>query len=1151
MRNRYIGFLSGLLVALLFPQTTHAQVYPAGFAQAHVAGSLRLQTAVAFAPDGRIFVAEQSGNVRIIKNNVPLTTPFVTVPVDARGERGLIGIAVDPDFLTNNYIYVYYTHTVNGSAPRNRISRFTATNDVATGGETLILNLEPLSSALIHNGGALHFGPDGKLYVAVGENANTFSAQNLDSYNGKLLRINKDGSVPEGNPFPTGSEQRRRVWAYGLRNPFTFSIDHETGKIFVNDVGQALWEEINDATVGGRNFGWPMTEGRFTQESFPTLTNPVYAYAHGSGADGIGCAIVGGTFISPSNTNYPQQYRGKYLFQDNCGNWINILDLSSGTAARSPFATSVTANSLGLTMGIDGLMYICARHGESLYKIVYNNTAVPTITNHPADVSVAVGQPASFSVAALGTPPLAYQWQINETNIPGATHATYSISQTTADHTGNYRVVVSNTSGTITSNPATLTVINNAPPVAEILTPSPETKYVAGTTISFSGKATDPDEGNLPASSVSWSINFHHDTHYHDQPPVNGISSGSFTIPQEGETSDNVWYRIILTVVDSFGLKAKDSVDIFPMKSTLSFATNPPGLQIALDGQPFNTPGSVVSVEGMQRTIGVISPQSINGEAYTFASWSNNSTQSQTITTPANDTSFTANFIRSPKIFYRGINLNGPALTIDGNNWEASANASNFSFGGLTFADQNLTLIPETDTSRSSMLRSCIWGNPSAAIGSVPVGTYEIYVYVWEDNFASTYSISLEDDVVQSNYNSGPAGTWRKLGPFSKTIGDGTINITAAGIDANLSGIEIWRLYDPGVTPPRVTQPLVDQTATQDSLFIYTFAMNTFAPGQEGAALTYTASLLNDTPLPAWINFDPAARTFSGIPDSNHLGFIDIKVTATEDSISVHDVFRLTVNPPSVSSFYRAINLNGPALTIDGSNWEASAGAPNFSYTGATYADQNVTLIPTTDETRASMIRSFFWDNPSVAISSVSDGNYQVWVYVWEDNFAATFSLSIEDTIVQNGYHSGPAGTWSKLGPFSATITDGTINITGHGIDANLSGIEVWGGRQATMSAAKFPTETEPQPDGLQLAVYPNPFSDNVKIAFTTGQSGPTNLSMYDLWGAKVSSIFDRSVEKGYNTEIDVDLPNLQAGIYILEMINGSERKRLKMMVVR
>ena len=140
-------------------------------------------------------------------------------------------------------------------------------------------NLIPLSSATNHNGGAMHFGKDGKLYIGVGENANPAHAQNLDTYHGKLLRINKDGSVPEGNPFTTGSEQRKSVWAYGLRNPYTFSIHPETGRIFVNDVGQNAWEEINDATIGGRNFGWPTTEGTFNTVTYPNFTNPIYAYA--------------------------------------------------------------------------------------------------------------------------------------------------------------------------------------------------------------------------------------------------------------------------------------------------------------------------------------------------------------------------------------------------------------------------------------------------------------------------------------------------------------------------------------------------------------------------------------------------------------------------------------------------------------------------------------------------------------------------------------------------------------------------------------------------------------------------------------------------------------------------------------------------------
>lgn len=1040
---------------------------------------------------------------------------------------------------------------------RNKISRFTATNDVATpGSETLILNLEVLGAALIHNGGALHFGPDGKLYVAIGENANTQAAQNLDSYFGKLLRINKDGSVPTGNPFTTGSEQRRRVWAYGLRNPFTFSIDHETSRIFVNDVGQGLWEEINDATVGGRNFGWPATEGKFTQSQFPLLTNPVYAYAHGTGADGIGCAIVGGTFISASNPNYPPQYRGKYLFQDNCGNWINMLDLSGATAVRSPFATSIIQNSLGLTMGRDGFLYVCARHGESLYRIVYNNALAPTITNHPANKTVLTGQPASFTVTALGALPFSYQWQKGTTNITGATSATYTIPQTVTGDAGQYRVIVSNGSGSATSNAATLAVVNNSLPTANIITPTAPSTYVAGMTINFSGSGTDPEDGNLTAQTMSWGINFHHDTHHHDQPPINGISSGSFMVPQEGETSDNVWYRIILTVTDSHGFKAKDSVDVFPMKSVLNFATSPAGLQITLDGQPFNTPGSVVSVEGTLRTLGVTSPQTLNNESYEFTSWSQGGSQSQSIVTPVEDATYTANFTKSQNTFYRAINFNGPALVIDGNNWQASTGAPNFSFTGAVYANQGGPLTPATDANRASMLRSIIWSNPTVAVSAVPAGGYLVYVYVWEDNSPITYSLSLEGAVVQPNYNSGAGGTWRKLGPFPVTINDGTINLSANHMEANLSGIEIWRVGQPPVGSPTIPNPIADQTATADTPFSYAFPLNTFSPGQPGGTLTYSATLSTGNPLPSWLTFTPANRTFSGTPTNANVGPIDIRVTATEGAASVNDIFRLTVNGTSTSTFYRAINLNGPALVIDGNNWQASTGAPNFSFIGAVYANQSGPLIPATDANRATMLRSIFWYNPNVTISAVPAGSYQVYVYVWEDNFPITYSLSVEGAIVQPNYNSGPGGTWRKLGPFPVNVNDGTITVSANHIEANLSGIEIWSTTQGSQSSSSLRIATENseevQEDAkMELSFYPNPLSNKATIAFSALHTAPTSVSMYDVRGVKVKSLFDRNVESGFKGEIELEASNLNNGIYILEMINGQSTKRLKMMVAK
>jgi glucose/arabinose dehydrogenase len=642
MRNFYkvVVFLLGL--AVFSSASVYAQVFPADFARVLVTNGIVYPSAMAFAPDGRIFVAEQGGKLRVIKNNVLLPTAFVELSVSFSGERGLIGIALDPDFSTNNYLYLYYT--VPTAPIHNRISRFTANGDVVlAGSESIVLELDPLSGATNHNGGAMHFGKDGKLYVAIGENANTAHAQNLDTYHGKLLRINKDGSVPEGNPYPTGSEQRKRVWAHGLRNPYTFSVHPETGRIFVNDVGQDSWEEINDATTGGKNFGWPTTEGTFNAATYPNFTNPVYAYMQGSG-DGKGCAITGGTFFYPSATNYPSVYLGKYFFQDLCNAWINTLDVSGTVATRSPFATAAGGSNLALTVGNDGNLYYLSRGSSALYKVIYNKTTVPFITNHPASVTVAEGGAATFNVSALGTTPFTYQWQKDGVNIPGQTNPVLTLNGVAPEDGADYRVIVSNSAGNTTSNVATLTVTSNTLPVATILHPGPGTMYAAGTSIDFSGAGSDSEDAVLPAAAFRWQINFHHNTHKHDEPPLEGVKSGAFLIPDEGETSDNVWYRIILTVTDSKGGTGKDSVDVLPRKSTITLTTNPPGLQFTVDGQPFSSSLTLTSVEGILRTFGTHSPQIKDDGEYEFESWSNGGEITHSLATPADDLQLIANF---------------------------------------------------------------------------------------------------------------------------------------------------------------------------------------------------------------------------------------------------------------------------------------------------------------------------------------------------------------------------------------------------------------------------------------------------------------------------------------------------------------------------
>ena len=245
-------------------------------------GTVSSATTMALAPDGRIFVAEQAGRLRVIKNNTLLATPFVTVPVTSTDERGLLGVTFDPNFASNRFVYVYYTAA---SPVVNRVVRYTAgasNPDVAEAGSAQVILDNIPSQSGYHNGGSLHFGPDGKLFVAVGENHTSSNAQSTSSITGKLLRLNADGSIPAGNPYGNP------VWSLGLRNPFTFDIQ-PSGRIFINDVGAGSYEEINEAstTVGGTNFGWPTTEGPTTDSRF---RSPFHYYTHASGQ----CAITGG-----------------------------------------------------------------------------------------------------------------------------------------------------------------------------------------------------------------------------------------------------------------------------------------------------------------------------------------------------------------------------------------------------------------------------------------------------------------------------------------------------------------------------------------------------------------------------------------------------------------------------------------------------------------------------------------------------------------------------------------------------------------------------------------------------------------------------------------------------------------------------------------
>ncbi|MBX9853231.1 MAG: PQQ-dependent sugar dehydrogenase [Cytophagaceae bacterium] len=725
-----------MLVLSIIKLQLFAQTLPAGFSRVTVASGMNTPIVMDFAPDGRIFVGQQGGDVRVIKDGTLLPTPFVQVDVNFTGERGLIGIVLDPNFASNGYVYLCYT-LPNGTA--NRISRFTANGDVAlAGSKTDILTLDPLSGATNHNGGAMKF-KDGKLFVAVGENANGSLAQNLDTYHGKILRLNPDGTPAAGNPFPTGSVQRRSVWAYGLRNPFTFDVQPGTGRLFVNDVG-GDFEEINDVTNPGGNYGWPTVPHGNSDN--PAFTNPRYFYQRiGSGGnENQGCAITGGAFFNPTTTNYPAQYAGKYFFVDWCSSWINYIDPASG--AKTNFATDNGSSVLGIDVGPDGNLYFLRRDGQ-LYKIIYTNNNAPAITNQPQSVTVSEGQPASFTVGSSGATPLNYQWQKNGVNIPGATSATYTIPGTTSSSAGQYRAIVTNTFGTATSNAATLTVTAfNAAPVAQIITPASGNTYAGGQVISFSGEGTDQEDGTLPASAFTWRLDFHHNTHVHPGPAVpQGVKSGSVTIPTEGETESTVWYRLYLTVTDSKGLTNTIYRDINPRTSVINFATQPAGLQTILDGLPITTPYNVTGVEGIKRTIGAVSPQTVGNVTYTFSQWLHGGTSTQDIFTPADDVTYTAVFTQTQTTSVI-LNPTKDAYVRDGayaatnhgatdptNLLTKNSGAVNNGYNRENYISFNTA--SATGTISSVQLK--VFGNLGAAGAAIPVAIYPVTNSAWSE----------------------------------------------------------------------------------------------------------------------------------------------------------------------------------------------------------------------------------------------------------------------------------------------------------------------------------------------------------------------------------------------------------------------------------
>jgi glucose/arabinose dehydrogenase len=412
---RLLSFLTAfVLVALSL--TAHSPVLaatlPAGFVDEVVVGGLLAPRAFAFTPDGRVLVVERGSasstdaniaSIRVFKNGTLLSTRAYTVNTCGDSERGLLGITVDPNFVTNGYIYIYYTRQAtsgaicakttfangNNGGPRNRISRLTMSGDMVTPSSERVLIDSIVTDQGNHNAGDLHFGADGYLYASTGDGALRWTSPDKNTLNGKIIRIlptpgDAGGYTTTGNPYNLEANSRtcatiasftegtspgtcKEIFARGFRNPFRFSIQPNmagipgTGLPFVGDAGEATWEEVDQVHSGG-DYGWPVREGFCAIGvlcSSPQSTiydDPVYAYSHQVGG---GSVVIGGDFYT-GGAIYPPQYLNNYFFADYNRGFIARLvynpALAQWTRPAQDFATNANGV-VGIQRGPDGNLY--------------------------------------------------------------------------------------------------------------------------------------------------------------------------------------------------------------------------------------------------------------------------------------------------------------------------------------------------------------------------------------------------------------------------------------------------------------------------------------------------------------------------------------------------------------------------------------------------------------------------------------------------------------------------------------------------------------------------------------------------------------------------------------------------------------------------
>jgi glucose/arabinose dehydrogenase len=731
---------------------------PTSFLDSIAIEGLDSPTAVRFAPDGEVFIAEKNGEILrydSVEDKTPTLFADLRKQVYDNGDRGILGLAVDPQFPTRPYVYALYTfdHVLGedpaGFFPRwgkgpsyegdqcpmpatpgvdacpvsGRLTRLTSVAGVAGSEKVLIEDWCQQDSS--HSIGDLQFGPEGALFASGGEGASfiepdygqygwphknqcgdppdvgsalelpegeggSLRSQDLvtpstpsdpTGLDGTLIRIDPDtGEGWPDNPLKNSADpNERRIVAYGFRNPFRFAIDPEHEEVYVNNVGNGTWEEIDRIGLDPAapyNSGWPCFEGDSRNPGFENLhldlceslyktpnstSKPFFAYNHYAPVtpgdtcpQEYGSAITGST-IYPEG-DFPAKYEGALFFADSVRGCIYVIlagpDGELDPATAQPFLSDGGPyTGADIEMGPEGNLYYLSLYGdEALHRISYEPvqpTAKLSADKEWGDLPLKVTFDAGGSVDPIGKG-LTYKWDLDGN---GTFETSGGATQTrTYETAANKMISVKVTTAANISSTASIAIYpGDSPPAVSIDTPASTLTWGVGQQISFSGsaKANSGKGVAIPATGLSWRTKVLHcpegedHCHAHPLPDFNETASGTLTAPDHNLPSR---LRFELTATDSRGLSATKTLEIYPRTATLTAASYPAGVALTLGAEAGPGPLSLTVIEGASATLTAPATTEIGGVEYLFDHWSDGGARAHSVTASA-DAEFTAFYL--------------------------------------------------------------------------------------------------------------------------------------------------------------------------------------------------------------------------------------------------------------------------------------------------------------------------------------------------------------------------------------------------------------------------------------------------------------------------------------------------------------------------